>query len=236
MSRGRAPRGADLREALVAETLVLVEEVGLGGFNLRQLAARVGVTQPALYRHFASREALIDEVRTRGWIAFDAAACAAMPEADDPYGRLRAAALFYVAYAADNPGWFRMALSLRDVPEDAVLPSAPAPSQVAVLRALARVVPVDDPAFGPTYRAWWGLAHGLAHLVVERAFRFVGRDGDRVDAAAASIDAFVDGLRARWGAPSATGEVVPEVLMAALRRGLPAHDARSADAPEVPTS
>ncbi|HAD46808.1 MAG TPA: TetR/AcrR family transcriptional regulator, partial [Alcanivorax sp.] len=43
----------DLRRALVDEALVLLAESGDGGFSLRELARRVGVTANASYRHFA---------------------------------------------------------------------------------------------------------------------------------------------------------------------------------------
>jgi hypothetical protein len=48
----------DLRRALVDEALVLLAESGDGGFSLRELARRVGVTANASYRHFANKDAL----------------------------------------------------------------------------------------------------------------------------------------------------------------------------------
>src|SRR5690348_17571537 len=41
-------------------TLFRSDRKGLEGLSLREVAARVGITPMAIYRHFASKEALID--------------------------------------------------------------------------------------------------------------------------------------------------------------------------------
>jgi AcrR family transcriptional regulator len=58
--RKRLPR--DERERLIAREAVLFFcEVGFGG-NTRELAKRLGITQPLLYRYFPSKDALIERV------------------------------------------------------------------------------------------------------------------------------------------------------------------------------
>jgi AcrR family transcriptional regulator len=68
--RGRTPKGAprrrrlppDERERLiVAEAVRFFAEVGFEG-HTRDLAKRLNITQPLLYRYFPSKEALIDRV------------------------------------------------------------------------------------------------------------------------------------------------------------------------------
>jgi AcrR family transcriptional regulator len=59
-ARKRLPR--DERERLIAREAVLFFcEVGFGG-NTRELAKRLGITQPLLYRYFPSKDALIERV------------------------------------------------------------------------------------------------------------------------------------------------------------------------------
>lgn len=55
------------RETVVAEALVLLDEVGLDGLGLRALAARLEVKAPALYWHFSNKQDLIDEMATALW-------------------------------------------------------------------------------------------------------------------------------------------------------------------------
>ncbi len=57
----------DLRRALVEEALLLLAESGDGGFSLRELARRVGVTANASYRHFANKDALLQALASEGF-------------------------------------------------------------------------------------------------------------------------------------------------------------------------
>jgi len=47
------------RDAVVAEALDLLDEVGLDGVSTRALAKRLGVEQPSLYWHFRKKEDLL---------------------------------------------------------------------------------------------------------------------------------------------------------------------------------
>ena len=57
------------RETIVRQALTIVQEDGLPALTLRRLAGRLGVQNPALYRHFASKQRLVDHGR------HDAARC-----------------------------------------------------------------------------------------------------------------------------------------------------------------
>ena len=46
----------DLRPALIAAAIALVEGSGVGAVSLRETARRVGVSAPATYRHFANKD------------------------------------------------------------------------------------------------------------------------------------------------------------------------------------
>ncbi|MTD13580.1 TetR family transcriptional regulator [Nakamurella sp. YIM 132087] len=52
------------REQIVRTALEQLDEVGLDGLTLRELATRLGVKAPALYWHFDSKAALLDEMAT----------------------------------------------------------------------------------------------------------------------------------------------------------------------------
>lgn len=47
------------RETVIAEALLLLDQVGLDGISTRQLAKRLGVEQPSLYWHFRKKEELL---------------------------------------------------------------------------------------------------------------------------------------------------------------------------------
>ncbi len=55
------PRRTD-RAAIVAAAIAVMDERGLDGVSLRAITAHLGIQQPALYHHFASKTALLDAV------------------------------------------------------------------------------------------------------------------------------------------------------------------------------
>jgi TetR/AcrR family transcriptional regulator, tetracycline repressor protein len=55
------------KTAIVQAALGLLDEAGLDRLTTRALAARLGVAAPALYWHFASKQALLDEMATTVW-------------------------------------------------------------------------------------------------------------------------------------------------------------------------
>ena len=62
----------DLRDALVQVALVEVEQAGPEAISLKALAKKLGVSQPAPYRHFADREALLEAVTAEAFRQFSA--------------------------------------------------------------------------------------------------------------------------------------------------------------------
>ena len=57
----------DLKNALVRSARAQIAEGGAAALNLRALAREVGVTHPAVYRHFASKEVLLEAVAQEGF-------------------------------------------------------------------------------------------------------------------------------------------------------------------------
>jgi len=62
----------DLRDALVQAALREVERGGPEAISLKALAKQLGVSQPAPYRHFADREALLTAVTAEAFRQFSA--------------------------------------------------------------------------------------------------------------------------------------------------------------------
>ena len=69
-SRARPYHHGNLRQALVAATLKLIEEKGPLGFTLADAARDAGVSAAAPYRHFRGRDELIEEVARQGFAMF----------------------------------------------------------------------------------------------------------------------------------------------------------------------
>ena len=61
------------REAIVEHTLTLIEDHGIAGFRLKDLAKRLDVTIPNLYRHFKNRDDIVYSALADDYIAMCAA-------------------------------------------------------------------------------------------------------------------------------------------------------------------
>ena len=71
----------DLRDALVQAALREAEQRGPEAISIKALAKKLGVSQPAPYRHFADREALLAAVTAEAFWQFSVSTSteAAMP-------------------------------------------------------------------------------------------------------------------------------------------------------------
>lgn len=194
--RAGAFHHGDLREALVLAAIQAVEKHGHADISLRPIAERVGVTQPAVYRHFADKGALLAEVAQRGGDAVQTAMREAMMAQRDPFEAMRAAARAYVGWAHQHPHWFRL-FSSRIAAEQRTAP-APAFPREHYFRGMGGLVPIDDPMLADAFRVAWAFVHGLATLVIEHVFMLVDTDAARLAVADDAINCYVEMLRAKW--------------------------------------
>jgi AcrR family transcriptional regulator len=95
------------RERLLAVARDHYLDVGFASFSLREVARRVGVSAPAVYRHFDSKEALLREVCTAGFRVFSSYLLRALSEAT-PRARLGASAMQYLRFGLENPRDYRV--------------------------------------------------------------------------------------------------------------------------------
>ncbi len=105
----------DLRNALVASAVRLIETCGPGAFSLREAAREVGVSANAAYRHFDDKSALMAAVAAEGFARLAARmrrsiAGASLRRAAEPapISRFKAVGRAYVGFAADHPAMFRV--------------------------------------------------------------------------------------------------------------------------------
>jgi AcrR family transcriptional regulator len=178
----------DLRRALVREAVRTIQTLGAEALTLRGVGDRLGVSRTALYRHFADKQALLEEVADDGFRMLRAALLDAWSAAGQGREGLDAMGLAYVRFALAHPSHYRVMFGgLRerrakqppgaaggagpDAGGDAfqVLVDAIAAEQAAGrLRA--------DPA--PQLALYvWGVVHGIAMLALDGLLP-PGLDGD----------------------------------------------------------
>lgn len=158
------------RDRLVDTARAYLDEHGVDGIGLREIARRAGVSHGAPLRHFPTLGALLAAVAADGfrdlYSSVDAAVRAGADT--DPLVRLRAAAHGYVEFARTNPGVFALMFraDLCDVSDADYLTAG----GIAFGQLVALVADAQAAGFRPDVPAAelagvvWATVHGLASL------------------------------------------------------------------------
>jgi AcrR family transcriptional regulator len=101
---------------------------GVGGLSVSEVARRMGMAPPSLYKYFPSLNALYDALFAAGIASHSAALSAATKGADDGVAHVRAVAVATVRWAIENPALAQL-LFWRPVPDFEPSPTAFAASQ-----------------------------------------------------------------------------------------------------------
>lgn len=175
-------RHGDLRRALLDAGIELARTGGPDAVVLREATRRAGVAPNAAYRHFASREALLQAVRASALSAVARAMeaelvtiAADLPLADLARASVRAVGTGYLRFAMDETGLFRTAFG----PSDKLIQATPDlpttghsglnPFELlgaALDELVAAGVMPSERRPGAEFLAW-SAVHGLAVLVVD---------------------------------------------------------------------
>ena len=154
----------DLRRDLLRVAREEISRNGAQAVSLTSLARLAGVSQPAPYRHFADREALLEGVAVEGFEDLVSTLKDALATCR-PTDRLRAISLAYVTYGEAHTEIYRLMFASRLVPEakpESAL-SAAADNALGLLRRVlsnvSQVETLSDDAYGT-----WAHLHGLVML------------------------------------------------------------------------
>ena len=95
-SDGGLDRRGQRRSRTIEEALdiavAIMEEVGVGGLSMSEMARRLGIRQPSVYKYFPSLHAVYDALFARGLAGSHAAVVAATEPEPPGVARLRAGA------------------------------------------------------------------------------------------------------------------------------------------------
>ena len=161
----------DLRRALVATAVDILEREGETALTLRRIARDTGVSQAAPYAHFASKKDLLTAVCIEGTVRFGEymKAQAAGKQGRDYLGGL---AIGHIKFGLEHPAVFRL-MSTRDIIESldprGNVPEIFSEGYQLMVDGLT-TAPLDH--FGLTDRQLdipiaWGQIYGLTNLLIE---------------------------------------------------------------------
>ncbi len=172
-----------LREALLDACLQALDvpAATLTHISLREMARQVGVSPNAAYRHFANKDDLLQAAAAEGFKRLATASAQAMMSHADALQGFRATGLAYVRFARQHPVLFRLMFACpHEQTQNADLSSAALMAFEAMKASAAHVAglaPEDPAALLVALRAWT-IAHGLAHLSLDRQLDQLTTDVD----------------------------------------------------------
>ena len=160
----------DLRRAMLLEAVRTIHADGAAALTLRGVGDRLGVSRTALYRHFADKQALLDEVAGEGFRMLRAA----LLEAWGTGGRagLDAMGLAYVQFAVTHPSHYRVMFGgppatreARPEPVDGSTDAFQVLVDAIVAEQAAGRIRREDPQALAFYI--WSMVHGVAMLALD---------------------------------------------------------------------
>jgi AcrR family transcriptional regulator len=154
----------DLRDALVQAALREAEQGGPEAISIKALSGKLGVSQPAPYRHFADREALLTAVAAEAFRQFNAVLKEAIGKSSKR-SKLSRLALAALDFGLRRNGIYRLMFASRIMacaPKDSELHGAATETFGLVLEAL------EAPAVGLLRERHalqiWAALHGVVML------------------------------------------------------------------------
>lgn len=197
----RTKRGEKTTADILAAARAHLAESGLEAFSLREVARRVELSPSALYNHFDSRDALINELAME-CVQLLGVYFGGVPQASGAAQRLRGLADAYLRFAEEEPTRYRLVFDMLESP----VASWDQYAQVAypftaIVEAVAAGIESgefeDREGVGAARIAYglWALVHGFVMLSLHH---LVGITDDLTSMQRAAIDVHIAGL-----APSA---------------------------------
>jgi AcrR family transcriptional regulator len=156
----------NLRPALIVAAREALDAVAPESISLKALAAQLGVSQPAPYRHFSSREALLTAVATDGFEQFTAALAEAAGKGPERE-RFERGCLAYLRFGGKHPGLYRLMFASHLL-KTATDPSLGHASKTAFDQLLHLLEKLIAPERINITAIWvWSTLHGLVMLEAE---------------------------------------------------------------------
>jgi AcrR family transcriptional regulator len=187
----------NLRAALLARAVEVVDERGAADLSLRELARDVGVSHAAPRRHFADRQALLDALAVEGFDRLGEDLRAAVDRAGPAFdARLEELARAYLAFATRHAALLELMWAAKRRHESDALHAAANHSLATMLDVIADAQASGELAPGDRERVAIPIFATLQGLTAMANGGML--DSEQVDEAlTVAIEQLLDGLRPR---------------------------------------
>ncbi|MGJ4910700.1 TetR/AcrR family transcriptional regulator [Bradyrhizobium sp. HKCCYLS2033] len=165
---------AEREQRIVVAARAIAEREGWGAVTIRRLADEIEYSQPVLYSHFESRDAIVSAVALEGFKEITAALQDAAKQANGRSSALKTVAAAYLGFALGRPALYDAMFVL---PTDLRFAAAETrPELRAAFDALSAVVAPFCKDAAVVTETFWAALHGLAALERSGRIRPAARD------------------------------------------------------------
>jgi AcrR family transcriptional regulator len=173
--RGQRLKGADRRDEILNAASALYLQIGPLKTTTRQIAQAVGISQPSLYAHFATKEALSHALSARAFDLLEARIRDVEQLSLDAHSRMRAFIQGYIAFALEESAAYKIAFMVDlNLSDDQVKSLQKITGLSSFHLFQEKVRELQDEKFiksGPTdviAQSIWAAMHGLCALMLAR--------------------------------------------------------------------
>ena len=163
----------DLRQKIIEEALMWIEQENIVSLSLRKIARQIGVSHNAPYRHFPDKESLLAEIAKIGFIELQQTLQQSfMDSPDDWQKKLETIGVAYVKYAVNHQAYYRVMFGdgYTNYEKYPQLAQASKEAFNVLLKVIksgqeAKIFNSEDPM--QLARVCWSLVHGVSTLAID---------------------------------------------------------------------
>lgn len=172
----------DLKQQIIDNGLVLLNEEGFDGFSLRKVANMCGVSHAAPYKHFKDKEELINyivkEVTKKFYLAL---LDVTLLYSNDPKLQIIEMGKAYVKFMVENPEYLKC-MFLSENPHPVIIESNKFSdceySSFSVFKnsaeELLKTINVNENLYMEKTLTMWSIVHGIAILISKKSIEYKG--------------------------------------------------------------
>lgn len=170
--KARPYHHGDLKNSLLKHSHKLLQKKGLAGFSLREIALEAGVSHAALYRHFSSKEEILEILAVTGFqrlASLQKKIKRSNFSPDEYFVRL---GNVYIQFALKNPNYYRLMFQSKRAFESSELKRAKLRSYAVLVHGCRYYLRQKKRKENHRIFALmsWSLVHGYSNLALETDF------------------------------------------------------------------
>lgn len=172
----------DLKESLIKMGLKLFNEEGAEKFSMRKVAALCNVSHAAPYKHFKSKEELINAISEYVFSNFESSLSEMVEKyKNDPHERIIELGKKYVWFMVENPDYLKFAFLQNSESEIVIEENKLRSVEYGSFNVFKNCavdylisINVKEEEYAQDIIAMWSMVHGLAIMLSNKTFMYKG--------------------------------------------------------------